>query len=42
MKIMINLEGTDNCREFEVSQVDMKVLELKKFLQNVNNIPYNE
>ena len=42
MKIMINLEGTDNCREFEVSQVDMKVLELKKFLQNVYNIPYNE
>ena len=42
MKIMINLEGTDNCREFEVSQVDMKVLELKKFLQNIYNIPYNE
>ena len=42
MKIMINLEGTDNCREFEVSQVDMKVLEFKKFLQNIYNIPYNE
>ena len=39
---MINLEGTDNCREFEVSQVDMKVLEFKKFLQNIYNIPYNE
>ena len=42
MKIMINLEGTDNCREFEVSQIDMKVLEFKKFLQNIYNIPYNE
>ena len=42
MKIMINLEGTDNCREFEISKPDMKVLELKVFLSNIYKIPYNQ
>ena len=42
MKIMINLEGTDNCREFEISKPDMKVLDLKVFLSNIYKIPYNQ
>ena len=39
---MINIEGTDNCREFEISKPDMKVLELKVFLSNIYKIPYNQ
>ena len=42
MKIMINLEGTDDCREFNIVQNDMKVLELKKHLSKIYNIPYNQ
>ena len=42
MKIMINLEGTDSCREFTINQQNMKVSELKKYLSNYFKIPSNE
>ena len=42
MKIMINLEGTDSCKEFNIVNNDMKVLELKQHLSKIYNIPYNK
>ena len=29
MKIMVNLEGTDNYREYNIGKENMKILELK-------------
>ena len=39
MKIMINLEGTDSCREFNLLQDNMTVLQLKTHLSKIYNIP---
>ncbi len=42
MKIMVNLEGTDNYREFNIAQPNMKVYELKVHLSKIYNIPPNQ
>ena len=42
MKIMINLDGTNECKEFDIKQPEMKVLDLKVHLSKIYNIPYNE
>ena len=41
MKIMINLEGTDQCREFNILR-DMKISELKNELSKIYKIPANQ
>ena len=41
MKIMINLEGTDQCREFNIIR-DMTVGQLKKELVRIYNIPADQ
>ena len=39
MKIMVNLEGTDSCREFNILQDNMTVLTLKTHLSKIYSIP---
>ena len=39
---MINLEGTDHCREYNIVQENMKVLELKGHLSKIYKIPVNQ
>ena len=39
---MVNLEGTDNYREFNIVQPNMKVNELKMHLSKIYNIPPNQ
>ena len=41
MKIMINLEGTDQCRELNILR-DMKISELKNELSKIYKIPANQ
>jgi len=42
MNIMINLEGTDHCREYNIVQENMKVSELKGHLSKIYKIPVNQ
>ena len=39
---MVNLEGTDNYREFNIAQPNMEVYELKVHLSKIYNIPPNQ
>ena len=41
MKIMVNLENTDNYQEIEINE-NSNIIELKQQLQYVFNIPYNK
>lgn len=39
---MINLEGTNDYKEFEINQINWKVLDLKMYLSKIYKIPYNQ
>lgn len=39
---MINLEGTDHCREYNIVQENMKISELKGHLSKIYKIPVNQ
>ena len=41
MRIMINLEGTDQCREFNITR-DITIAQLKNELSKIYNIPANQ
>ena len=41
MRIMINLEGTDQCREFNITR-DITIAQLKNELSKIYNIPTNQ
>ena len=42
MRIMINLEGTDQCREFNILRDNMTINELKNELSKIYKIPPNQ
>ena len=42
MRIMINLDGTDSCKEFNLLQDNMSVLQLKGHLSKIYNIPHEQ